>query len=168
MAAAYTEAEQEIILQAKKKALKLLEYQDRTEKQLCDKLKEGGFPPFAVSEAVAYVRSFHYIDDERYAEKLARRMVEIKKYGFRRALREITLKGIDKFTAEDALAPYSGTYAENLMHLLNTKHYRYLTDIEDRKSVEKVKSALVRYGYGFDEINRAVKEYFENAGLSEE
>lgn len=52
--------------------------------------------------------------------------------------------------------------AENLMTLLETKHARFLTDKTDRKSVEKVKSALVRYGYGFDEINRAVREYFES------
>ena len=36
------------------------------------------------------------------------------------------------------------------------------------KSIEKVKSALVRYGYDFTEINRAVKEYFESAEDLEE
>ena len=40
--------------------------------------------------------------------------------------------------------------------------------VEDRKSIEKVKNALVRYGYDFSEINRAVKEYFESAGGLEE
>ena len=54
------------------------------------------------------------------------------------------------------------------MELLRTKHSRYLTDIEDRKSIEKVKSALVRYGYDFSEINRAVKEYFESRNDLEE
>ena len=32
----------------------------------------------------------------------------------------------------------------------------------NRKTIEKVKNALVRYGYGFTDINAAVKEYFEN------
>ncbi|MBR6981939.1 MAG: RecX family transcriptional regulator [Ruminococcus sp.] len=149
-------------------ALYCLDHRDYSAKEMTKKLIGTYKNERLCTDVVKKLTDNTLIDDERYAEKLARRMVEIKKYGFRRALREITLKGIDKFTAEDALAPYSGTYAENLMHLLNTKHYRYLTDIEDRKSVEKVKSALVRYGYGFDEINRAVKEYFENAGLSEE
>ena len=45
---------------------------------------------------------------------------------------------------------------------------RYLTDESDRKSIEKVKSALVRYGYDFSEINRAVKEYFENSEYEED
>jgi regulatory protein len=149
-------------------ALYCLDHRDYSAKEMTKKLIGTYKNERLCTDVVKKLTDNTLIDDERYAEKLARRMVEIKKYGFRRALREITLKGIDKFAAEDALAPYSGTYAENLMQLLNTKHYRYLTDIEDRKSVEKVKSALVRYGYGFDEINRAVKEYFENAGLSEE
>ena len=54
------------------------------------------------------------------------------------------------------------------MELLKTKHSRYLTDREDRKTIEKVKSALVRYGYDFTGINRAVKEYFGNADDTEE
>ena len=73
----------------------------------------------------------------------------------------MTLKGIDEFTAEDALEKYSDSFEENLMSLLETKHARYLTDKSDRRSVEKVKAALVRYGYGFDEINRGIKYYFE-------
>lgn len=102
------------------------------------------------------------INDERYAEKLARKFVETKKFGYRRAKREIMQKGIDIYIAEDALEPYSDVYTENIMHLLETKHARYLTDNGDRKSIEKVKNALIRYGYSYDEINRAVREYFED------
>ena len=42
------------------------------------------------------------------------------------------------------------------------------TDREDRKSIEKVKNALVRYGYDYTDINRAVKDYFENVSDPEE
>lgn len=107
------------------------------------------------------------IDDRRYAEKLARKLVESKKYGYRRAKREILLKGIDEETAEEALDRYSDIYYSNLMELLEKKHCRFLTDRTDRKSIEKVKNALVRYGYGFDDINSAVKEYFDNYGQQE-
>ena len=48
------------------------------------------------------------------------------------------------------------------MHLLESRHARFLTDASDRRSIEKVKNSLVRYGYDFTQINRAVKEYFEN------
>ena len=39
---------------------------DRTEAQLREKLLQAEFSPELVEEAVAYVKSFGYIDDERY------------------------------------------------------------------------------------------------------
>lgn len=91
-----------------------------------------------------------------------------RKYGFRRAKRELLAKGLGEDTAAEALGQYRDTFGENLAELLRTKHYRLLTDSSDRKNIEKVKSALVRYGYGFDEINAAVREYFEDAEQAEE
>ena len=57
----------EELLRAKKKAMSLLQHNDRTEWQLRDKLMRSGFSGEAVENAIEYVRSFHYIDDERYA-----------------------------------------------------------------------------------------------------
>ena len=51
---------------AKIKALKILERMDRTEAQLREKLLQAEFSPELVEEAIAYVKSFGYIDDERY------------------------------------------------------------------------------------------------------
>lgn len=153
---------------AYQRALYLLDYRDYTYSEMYEKLM-GNYKSQPLCTAVMKRLTEHgFIDDERYAERMARRLVETKKYGYRRAKREIMQKGIDQFTAEDALEAYSGVYYENLTELLNTKHSRYLTDREDRKTIEKVKSALVRYGYGFSEINRAVKEYFESADDLEE
>ena len=148
---------------AYQRALFLLDYRDYSAKEMTEKLV-GTYKNEALCAAVLEkLKENRFIDDERYAEKLARKLVEIKKYGYKRAKREIMQKGIAQFTAEDALECYTESFEENLRELLKTKHSRYLTDESDRKSIEKVKSALVRYGYDFSEINRAVKEYFENS-----
>lgn len=57
------------ILKAKKRAMLILQHNDRTEWELTDKLNKAGFSEEAVESAVEYVRSFHYIDDERYAKR---------------------------------------------------------------------------------------------------
>ena len=44
----------------------LLQKKDYTEAELRRKLTEGEYPQEAVEEAVSYVKSFHYIDDERF------------------------------------------------------------------------------------------------------
>lgn len=58
---------QDEFLEAKKKAMSLLKYMDRTEWQLRDKLAAKGFSEEAVEGAIDYVKSFHYLDDYRYA-----------------------------------------------------------------------------------------------------
>ncbi|MBQ4373989.1 MAG: regulatory protein RecX, partial [Lachnospiraceae bacterium] len=59
--------EETLIPRAKRRAMHLLEKQDRTRKNLEDKLRESDYPQTAIDAAIAYVESFHYIDDERYA-----------------------------------------------------------------------------------------------------
>lgn len=153
---------------AYQRALYLLDYRDYTYSEMFGKLVENYKSEPLCTAVMKRLTEHGFIDDVRYAERMARKLVEIKRFGYRRCRRELMQKGISQFIAEDALAPYGEAFEENLAELLKTKHSRYLTDREDRKSIEKVKSALVRYGYDFTEINRAVKEYFECADDLEE
>ncbi|SHM16518.1 regulatory protein RecX [Ruminococcus flavefaciens] len=153
---------------AYQRALYLLDYRDYTYSEMYKKLMENYKSAPLCTAVMKRLTEHGFIDDARYAERMARKLVEVKRYGYRRSKREIMQKGIDQFIAEDALTPYSDVFYENILELLRTKHSRYLTDREDRKSIEKVKSALVRYGYDFTEINRAVKEYFESTDVPEE
>lgn len=52
---------------ARRKALELLRSMDRTEAQLRRKLSDARYPDEIVEDAVAYVKSYHYVDDVRYA-----------------------------------------------------------------------------------------------------
>ena len=58
---------QDELLEAKKKAMSLLKYMDRTEWQLRDKLAAKGFSEEAVEGAVDNEKSVQYLDDYRYA-----------------------------------------------------------------------------------------------------
>lgn len=49
----------------------LLTHNDRTKWELCDRLKRAGFEQEVIEDALAYVESFHYIDDLRYATRFA-------------------------------------------------------------------------------------------------
>ena len=143
-------------------ALHLLDYRDYSYKEMRGKLIKT-YKNESLCEAVMKrLVEFSFINDERYAERLARKYIEVERFGTRRAAREMGAKGIDRFTAEDALVPYEDSDRDNLAYLLEKKYSRLLTDSSDRKTIEKVKNALVRYGYGFTDINAAVKEYFEN------
>ena len=54
---------------AKLRAMHLLTKMDYTEMELRQKLLQGGYIESAVTSAIDYVKSYHYIDDERYVKK---------------------------------------------------------------------------------------------------
>lgn len=147
---------------AYQRALYLLDYRDYSRSEMYKKLLDNYKNERLCTAVADKLEKNGIINDERYAEKLAVRYVCVRKFGYRRAKREMMMKGIDQFTTDDALEPYSQKFGENLMTLLETKHARNLTDRSDRRAVERVKASLARYGYGFDEINCCIKEYFEN------
>lgn len=62
---------EEETLRAKKKAMALLQHMDRTEWELRSRLQKSGFSEEAEEVALEYVKSFHYVDDQRYAVRFA-------------------------------------------------------------------------------------------------
>ena len=58
-----------LLHRAKLKAMSLLKYQDRTRKELKDRLMRAEFPEFITEGAIAYVESFGYINDEDYVRR---------------------------------------------------------------------------------------------------
>ena len=92
---------------AKLRAMHLLTKMDRTEKELYEKLKNDGHPACVIEAAVAYVKSYGYIDDRQYARKYIESQKEKK--GFRRIAMELSHKGISREliaeAAEEAARP---------------------------------------------------------------
>lgn len=62
---------EEEFLRGRKKAMAILNHKDRTRWELYDKLEKAGFEQEIIDDALAYVESFHYIDDLRYATRFA-------------------------------------------------------------------------------------------------
>lgn len=105
---------------------------------VCDKLAELGF-----------------INDRRYAESLARKYMEVKKFGYFRAVQEMRLKGLSKELIDEVLSGYEDTVHERLAELIEKK---YLRKLEDEDDVKKVKNALARQGYSYSDINAVLDD----------
>lgn len=133
---------------AKKRAMHLLERQDRTEYQLRDKLKQNGYPQEVIEEAVAYVKKYHYIDDLRYACNYIRYQKEKKS---RQRLRQDLLqKGVSKQIIQQALEEEADVdETEAIRRLLEKKGYR--ADMTKQES-HKLYQFLLRRGYKSSDI----------------
>lgn len=147
--------EEEILHVAKKQCLNLLKQSDKTETQLRRKLKEGGFPPFAVDGAIAYAASFHYIDDERYA----RNYLEMggQKKSRKRMEMELLQKGIDREQIRRCLNNVENNEEEAAFSLLKKRAAgKNWTD-------EKVQRRLLHYlagqGFSYEIIRSCMRRY---------
>ena len=86
--------------EVRKKALKLLEHMDRTEKGLYDRLLRAGFSEALAADAVAYVKDYGYVNDARYATNYI--MYKIHDKSRQKIFQELQQKGIDRQTIQSA------------------------------------------------------------------
>ena len=98
---------------AKEKALWLISYRDHTKKELQDKLRRTCVAQSA-EKAADRMEELGLVNDEQYAQRYARRLLLEKRLTRRAALFEMTRKGIDKQTAEEALGAVDVDYRDNI------------------------------------------------------
>ena len=90
----YTAIVKEVLpKRAKLRCMNLLKSRAYTEKQLCEKLRQGEYSEEIIEEAVAYVKSFGYINDRQYAEDFISYNLERKSR--RRMEQDLLAKGVD-------------------------------------------------------------------------
>lgn len=85
----------------RKKAMAILLHNDRTEWELRDKLQQHGFEEEVIEDAIAYVESFHYIDDRRYAMRFAEIYKDSR--SIQRIRQDLQKRHVDDLLIEEAL-----------------------------------------------------------------
>ncbi len=152
----YREIMEEILIpRAKKRAMHLLEKMDRTEDNLEKKLSEGGYPKEAIDEAVSYVKSFNYVNDERYAQNYIRSYQG--KRSKERIRTDLIQKGIDKEKIDAAMEETYVTDERTMIEELLRKR-GFDPENADRKDREKNYRFLVSKGFKTDDILSVMKQ----------
>lgn len=141
---------------ATKYAMHLLERQERTEKQLRDKLEEQGYPQSCIEQAIAYVKSYHYIDDLRYACVYIRYHQE--KESRQKLMMKLLMRGVSKENIELALEEeYQADECVQIEELLKKKHYD--PNEADEAAYRKMVQFLMRRGFHSADIYRVMGRY---------
>lgn len=140
---------------AKNYALKLLSSRSYTEKNMFLKLKDRTENEAVAQNVIGFLKEYGYINDEDFAFRYAEDCLNFKKYGRKKIKYKLMEKGISANLAEDAVNNLEDTEKENenLLALAEKK----LKGNFDIKNVMKTKRYLVSRGYGFDDIDRAIK-----------
>lgn len=140
---------------AKLRAMHLLESMDRTRAELEKKLQSSEYPGEAVAEALAYVESFGYLDDKRYA----RHYVECKKEGRGKARlkMELAQKGVDRNIIEEVLDEAELGDCRDTIRELVRKRRRGDGPMDDREQ-QRIYGYLMRKGFSSSDILSVLKE----------
>lgn len=152
----YHTIKKEVVLKrARLRAMHLLKDMDRTEGQLREKLKQNGYPEDIIEQAVAYVKSFGYINDENYAQRFVENKKKSKSKKQIYAL--LYQKGLARDIIEQAMEQCYGTEdsAEAIAEILRKK--RYCPDTATTEETQKICAYLMRKGFPYEAIRQVIQ-----------
>ena len=141
---------------ATKRAMNLMQKKDYTESKLREKLREGQYSDDCIDAAIEYVKSYKYLDDERFARDYITYQMELRSRN--RILQDLVNKGISKDLCERLLNEIyeensSDVEIEQIQKLLIKKHYSEDMEYKDK---QKVIAFLLRRGYSMESIKHAI------------
>lgn len=144
--------------QARRKAMKLLERMDRTEKGLTERLEQAGFSGEAVKDALEYVKDFGYINDDRYAVNFITYRIHEKSR--QKIFQELYSRGIGRDIAEAAWNTVCEIETPDEHQLLKrTVEKGCAAGSElDEKEMRRLYGFLSRRGFRAGEISSVLEE----------
>jgi regulatory protein len=146
-----------LVRRARLRSMNLLQSKDYTRKQLEDKLKQGEYPPACIEDALAYVESYGYIDDSRYARDYVEYHIQNKSRN--RIMMDLMKRGICKEDIQNAFADLEqlGVEQDELqMVLALLKKKKYDANAATKQEQQKMYGFLYRKGFKPDIISRAL------------
>ena len=143
---------------ARRKAMLLLEHMDRTEKGLSDRLRQAGFSAEAAEDAMDYVRSYGYLNDQRYAVNYISFRMGTKSR--QKILQELARKGIDREVALAAWEEAAEIEEPDELAVLRTAVNKKCQPdtVLDEKGMRRLQGFLLRRGFSYGDISHVLDE----------
>jgi regulatory protein len=136
-------------------ALVFLGYRPRSEKEVRDRLRRGGYQQEAIEHAITRLHEWRYLDDADFARRWVENRTAHRPRGKRLLQQELRHKGIDGETARDAIDEADLDETGAAEALARRRLPAYAGD--DPAAIRRRLGAyLARRGYGYDVIRIAL------------
>jgi len=142
-------------MRAKSKIMWYISRRDYCSGELYKKLKKE-FPEEPLKAAIERVTELGLINDELYAEKLARVIIEEKGISPKTAPYLMAEKGLSLELAKRKVSEREDDPKDSIRALIERK---YLKDLSNEKGKQKVFAALYRKGYSYGDIRAVFSEF---------
>ena len=154
--------EKELLLKGKKRALRLLERKDYSRKELTERLRKDGYAETMIEQIIAYVDSYHYLDDSRVAgtyirgrkDLKSKRELEylLKQKGISESDIELALE--ENYKNEDGIAQEEVAISRHLQKLRLNDEQLMEMSYEEK---QKVAAKLYRKGFDSEKIRKMLQ-----------
>ncbi len=141
------------------RAVKLLAAKPRSVEELRERLLEKGWTNEEIVGAVLEkLKEYGYLNDERFAFGYASFQVRQKPVGRQRLQRALSLKKVDRETAEEAIKlVFDETPEEDLIDRAIAKRVRLRGRPETRAETKSLLDHLLRQGFSYELVMRKVR-----------
>ena len=145
------------MINARDYALYLIEFRDRTEKELREKLTAKGYSEEQIEDTAEFLKSYGYLDDKRYALHFIHDAINLKKWGKIRIRTELLRKGIDREAVEFAIEDAFSEIEDDRVLSIMEKRFKD-SDYSNMKERTRIFNFFMRRGFTPDEIKGAMNK----------
>lgn len=148
-------------------ALNLLAHRGRSERELRQRLRQKGYTPEAIDEAIRRVIDWGYLNDERFAASWVEQRQSSRPRSRRALEHELREKGVDREIIETTMEEAEIDEVADARRLAADK-WRKERALEPDKRRQRTAAFLARRGYGWDVAKQVLDELGAEDGDDED
>jgi regulatory protein len=130
----------------------------KSEYELRLKMKNKGFEPQLIDNAINTLKEQKYLDDEKYCEMFINDKLNISKHGVRKIKEALYYKGIDKEIIEEKIKNISAGSEEERAFILGQKKLLNIKENDNRKKMAKLSNYLIGKGFEYETVNKTLRK----------
>ena len=143
------------VARATSAALAFLAHRPRSEREVRDRLRQKGYAPAAIDEAVAKLEGWHYLDDAEFARFWVENRGANQPRGHRLLEQELRRKGVEREIVRETIAAADLDESGTAVELARTKLRSYAGQ-EPAVVRRRLGGYLARRGYDYEVVRAAL------------
>ncbi|MBC2398286.1 recombination regulator RecX [Clostridium tetanomorphum] len=154
--------EEDNYIKCKNQALRIIEKNYKTEKQIYDKLLNKGYENKTIEKVMNFLREYTFLDDSKYVDMYIKEKLRCE--GKNKIKYSLLQKGIDENIINSKLEKInSNIEMENLYKIAKNKYNQLIRRENDKKKLyKKLGDFLIRKGYNWEDAKSVLNKLINN------
>ena len=154
---------EEVLVNAKKDAFRLLSFRARSTSELRDRLLRKKYSSGTVEETLSFCSKSGFLDDEKFAKLYAVSRMQSRPTGKRMMQFELRGKGISEAVAQRALGSIEDFDEKEIALEAASRRHRLMKGVSEQTSKARIYGFLKRRGFSQESVSYVLTKLYRNA-----